>query len=114
MQCPHADASGWMAWLGPCIGPKVFEVGNEVRNAFLLADPRAKRHFLPSHAPGKWLADLPGLAWQHLAALNVQAVFGNNGSDDWCTFSRPERFFSYRRDGRTGRMAATVWLHADE
>ena len=114
MQCPHADASGWMAWLGPCIGPKVFEVGNEVRNAFLLADTQAKRHFLPSHAPGKWLADLPGLARQHLAALNVQAVFGNNGSDDWCTFSRPERFFSYRRDGRTGRMAATVWLHADE
>lgn len=111
-QCPHADAPGWLAWLGPCIGSRAFEVGSEVRDAFLAVDPQAKQHFFASHTPGKWLADLAGLARQHLAALNVRAIFGNDGSDDWCTCSRPERFFSYRRDGRTGRMAAAVWLRA--
>jgi polyphenol oxidase len=99
-----------IAWLGPCIGPKVFEVGDEVRAAFVANDAQAARHFQPHATPGKWLADLPGLARQRLAALGVTQVHGNDGSDAWCTVSNPSRFFSHRRDRVSGRFAAAVWL----
>lgn len=95
-----------LVWLGPAIGPQAFEVGDEVREAFVVADRRAEAAFLPAGPPGKWLADLYLLARQRLSALGVAGIYG--GSQ--CTFSEPDRFFSYRRDGVTGRMASLVWL----
>jgi len=100
-----------IAWLGPCIGPKAFEVGDEVRAAFLTYNPQAEPMF-QAKTPGKWLADLAGLARQRLAALGVSAVFGNDSSAHWCTYSQPSRFFSHRRDGVSGRFAACIWRGA--
>jgi hypothetical protein len=96
-----------MAWLGPAIGPEAFEVGDEVREAFLARDGGSAGHFRP-HADGRWLADLYGLARRRLGARGVTQLSGG----DYCTFSEPERFFSYRRDGITGRMASLVWLQS--
>lgn len=101
-----------LAWLGPCIGPQTFEVGPEVRAAFCAADADAGRHFA-AQPGGKFLAHLPALARQRLAALGVAQVYGNDGSAAWCTVAQPSRFFSHRRDGGasgTGRMAACIWL----
>jgi YfiH family protein len=92
------------AWLGPAISPPHFEVGDEVRAAFVGADDGAATHFTPN-ARGRWQADLVGLARRRLAALGVTDVHGGH----WCTFADRERFFSHRRDGRGGRMAALVW-----
>lgn len=109
-----AGEGGIVAWLGPAIGPLAFEVGDEVRTAFTAADATAVRHFKPAGPPGKWLADLPGLARQRLQAAGVVSVHGNDGSAAWCTVGQPSRFFSHRRDaarlGSTGRFAACVWL----
>ncbi|CAB5707663.1 Laccase domain protein yfiH [Delftia tsuruhatensis] len=118
----EADAAGQggeqvagqtLAWLGPCIGPRHFEVGPEVREAFLSRDAEAARHFQPAHRPGKFLADLAQLARQRLAALGIMAVYGNDGSDGWCTVGNASRFFSHRRDGAalgaSGRFAACIW-----
>ena len=100
-----------IAWIGPCIGPKAFEVGAEVRAAFLAISSEAQRCFRPAATQGKWLADLPALARQRLRTIGVQDVYGNDGSDDWCTVTRASRFFSHRRDrGITGRFAACIWL----
>lgn len=104
------DATEIIAWLGPCIGPQAFEVGPEVKAAFEAHDPQAAACFRPAAAPGKWLADLPALARQRLAALGIKRVYGNDGSRAWCTVSNPSRFFSHRRDGVSGRLAACVWL----
>ncbi len=94
------------AWLGAAIGPAHFEVGADVLAAFdVAADPARARRFTPT-VPGKWRADLPGLARDRLRAAGVERIAGGN----WCTYSDPSRFFSYRRDGITGRMAAAVWL----
>lgn len=102
-----------IAWLGPAIGPSAFEVGDEVRAAFVAADPAAQAHFRAHARPGKWWADLPALARQRLRAADVASVHGNDGSAAWCTVSQPSRFFSHRRDaarlGSTGRFAACVW-----
>lgn len=98
-----------IAWLGPCIGPQAFEVGPEVKAAFEAQDARAAALF-QSHGPGKWLADLAGLARLRLQALGITRIYGNDGSRDWCTVSKPSRFFSHRRDGISGRMAACIWL----
>jgi hypothetical protein len=98
-----------IAWLGPCIGPDQFEVGAEVRHAFVAHDPGASAMFRPQGG-GKWLANLPGLVRLRLAALGVTQIYGNDGSRPWCTVSNPSRFFSYRRDGVCGRMAACIWL----
>jgi purine-nucleoside/S-methyl-5'-thioadenosine phosphorylase / adenosine deaminase len=111
------DAIKTIAWLGPCIGPLVFEVGPEVKAAFEAAQPEAGRLFVPAGA-GKYLADLPALARLRLQALGVTQIYGNDGSAPWCTVSNPSRFFSHRRDasvggngfGTTGRMAACIWL----
>lgn len=94
-----------LAWLGPAIGPAAFEVGDEVRDAFVAASASAGRHFRASES-GRWLADLYGLARDRLAAAGVRQVSGGG----LCTFSDPQRFFSYRRDGVTGRMASLIWL----
>lgn len=98
-----------IAWLGPCIGPQAFEVGAEVRQAFVAVDAGAAQCFQPL-LPDKWLADLPALARRRLAACGVTAVYGNDGSRPWCTVSNPARFFSHRRDRVSGRMAACVWM----
>jgi YfiH family protein len=102
-------ATDLIAWLGPCIGPKAFEVGPEVRAAFLEHSPQAEDAFvaLPS---GKWLAHLPLLARQRLQSLGITRVYGNDGSAPWCTVSNPLRFFSFRRDHVCGRHAACIWL----
>lgn len=108
-----AAAASPLVWLGPCIGPGAFEVGGEVREAFVSVDAGAAACFKALPAAGKYLADLPGLARRRLRALGVTQVFGNDGSDPWCTVHQPSRFFSHRRDaarlGSTGRMAACIW-----
>ncbi|MDZ4361651.1 MAG: peptidoglycan editing factor PgeF [Variovorax sp.] len=107
-----SDAAGegeLMAWLGPCIGPKAFEVGAEVKAAFEAQSPEAASCFTPSAAEGKWLADLPALARQRLRAVGVESLHGNDSGDAWCTVAQPSRFFSHRRDGVSGRFAALVW-----
>jgi polyphenol oxidase len=93
-----------IAWLGPAIGPQKFEVGGEVRDAFLRHDPASAAAFTPKS--GKYLADLSLLARQRLNALGVQRIYGGG----FCTYSDRERFFSYRRDGKTGRMGSFIWL----
>ena len=106
----HAvKATEIIAWLGPCIGPQAFEVGSEVRTAFVQTDPAALACFKPK-GPGKWWANLPGLARQRLQRLGITQIFGNDSQPDWCTVGQASRFFSYRRNGVTGRMAACVWL----
>lgn len=97
-----------LAWLGPAIGPQAFEVGDEVRAAFIAHDPSAAGAFVP-HGAGKWLADIYTLAKQRLANAGVSAVYGGGR----CTVSEAETFFSYRRDGVTGRMASLVWLEGN-
>ncbi|MBV8248116.1 MAG: laccase domain-containing protein [Comamonas sp.] len=109
-------AAHTQAWLGPCIGPEAFEVGAEVREAFLAHEPAAARHFVPGTSEGKYLADLPQLARQRLAAMGISAVYGNDGSQRWCTVSNASSFFSHRRDagrlGSSGRLAACIWRDA--
>lgn len=98
------------AWLGPCIGPQVFEVGPEVVHAFASSgfDPRGLSQPHPEHA-GKWLLNLAGLARQRLQQLGVASIDGNDGSAGWCTVSDATRWFSHRRDRVSGRMAALIW-----
>jgi YfiH family protein len=100
-------------WLGPCIGPTSFEVGPEVREVFKAHDSRAQQMFEPHpHHPAKWLADLAGLARQRLQALAVASVAGNDSTPAWCTVTQHSKFFSYRRDGVTGRFAVCIWRDA--
>jgi YfiH family protein len=94
-----------VAYLGPGIGPGAFEVGPDVRDAFLERDAGAHAAFTP-HAPGKWRADLFLLARRSLQRAGVEEIHGGV----LCTYSDAERFFSYRRDRTTGRMAALIWL----
>lgn len=106
----HADAS-WVAWLGPCIGPESFEVGDDVRQAFVRADAGAMARFRPiPDRCGKWWCDLPGLARDRLQALGVKQIWGNDGSAAWCTHARADLYFSHRRDRVSGRMAAAIFL----
>ena len=95
-----------MAWLGPAIGPDAFEVGEEVREAFMSIIPDAEAAFKPAQQKGKWLGDLYLLAKQRLVAAGVTQIYGG----DYCTFTDDERFYSYRRDGKTGRMASVIWI----
>lgn len=106
MQC---DAGDILAWLGPAIGPQAFEVGGEVREAFVADLPETAAAFAPA-GPGKWRADIYRLARLRLARAGVGAVFGGG----LCTHTDAERFYSYRRDRVTGRMAALVWLAAGQ
>lgn len=99
------------AWLGPCIGPARFEVGVDVLDAFGVHAEQASSFFTPLR-PGKWLADLAGLARDRLLRTGLREgdLGGNDGSAPWCTVTQASRYFSFRRDGSTGRMAALVWL----
>ncbi len=97
-----------LAWLGPAIGPRRFEVGDEVRAAFVARDAEAGTCFRPAGIAEKWLCDLPALARRRLATCGVCDVTGG----DECTVETPDRYFSFRRDGTTGRMATMIWLDA--
>ena len=97
-------ASELLVWLGPAIGPAAFEVGEEVRQAFLHHSSQAEAAFVAT-GEGHWLADIYSLAKQRLTGLGVGFV----GGGEYCTVSDSERFFSYRRDGVTGRMASLIW-----
>lgn len=93
-----------MAWLGPAIGPAAFEVGSEVRDVFVGRDAALAAAFR-AVAHDKWLADIYAIARRQLLTLGVDACYGG----DHCTHSDPDRFYSYRRDGVTGRMATLIW-----
>lgn len=104
----HVPASELMAWLGPAAGPQAYEVGEEVRAALVDRDARADEAFVPTR-PNHWRVDLYALARQRLAAVGVTRVFGGG----LCTISDPQRFYSHRRDGRSGRMATLIWIGPD-
>lgn len=95
-----------LAWMGAAIGPQAFEVGDEVRQVFVGQHPDSAAAFLPHPVPGKWLADIYQLARIRLNHAGVQAIFGGGR----CTFDEAETFYSYRRDGVTGRMATLIWI----
>jgi YfiH family protein len=101
----RTDPAQVLAWLGPAIGPLAYEVGDEVRAAFLAADPAAKVAFVPSR-PGHWRLDLYAIARQRLRARGVTQVSGG----DFCTHAEADRFFSWRRERTLARMAAVIWL----
>ncbi len=98
------DPARLLAWLGPAIGPQHFQVGPEVRQRFLEEQPEAEPAFLPQGE--RWLADIYALARLRLRRQGVTAIHGGR----WCTYRQQELFFSYRRDGVTGRMAGLIWL----
>ncbi|MBU6955309.1 peptidoglycan editing factor PgeF [Hahella sp. HN01] len=96
-----------LVWLGPAISQAAFEVGQEVMDAFVAQEPESATCFIPSSSnAGKWHADLYALARLRLHRLGVAQIFGG----DYCTYTDSGRFFSYRRDGVTGRMASVIWL----
>jgi YfiH family protein len=99
------DPARVLAWLGPAIGPRAFEVGGEVRRAFLDRDPASASAFV-ANRPGHWLADIYALARRRLRAGGVTRIYGGG----LCTYSEPDRFYSFRRDRITGRMASLIWL----
>lgn len=99
------DASTVMAWLGPAIGPRAFEVGEDVYDAFVTRNPDHARAFVPGK-PGKQYADVYALARRELNGCGVTRISGG----DRCTVSESDCFYSYRRDGTTGRMASVIWL----
>ncbi len=104
----RAPAENLVVWLGPAISQEHFEVGDEVRDAFINHD-RSSVHCFTQNARGRWQADLCGLAGQRLHSVGVRQVFGSG----LCTFGAPKQFFSYRRDGQCGRMAAFVARGSD-
>ncbi|MED5503838.1 MAG: peptidoglycan editing factor PgeF [Pseudomonadota bacterium] len=95
-----------MAWLGPAIGPQAFEVGDDVLQAFVDFDSQAHQAFIPRDVEGKWLADMSTLATQRLNKFGITQVFDSG----LCTFQHKEDFYSYRRDGVTGRQATFIWI----
>jgi copper oxidase (laccase) domain-containing protein len=94
------------AWLGPAIGPDVFEVGEEVRSAFVQQDARAAAAFRTGSINGKFIGDLYALARLRLSCVGVHRVDGGGG----CTYTDTARYYSYRRESRCGRMASLIWL----
>jgi YfiH family protein len=102
MQCSPETL---LAWLGPAIGASVFEVGDEVRHAFMQSDSMA-RHAFKAHGKGKWLADIYQLATLRLNHIGLQKIYGGGE----CTYSDPQHFYSYRREAKTGRMASLIWM----
>lgn len=105
LQAMHAPPKEILAWLGPAIGARAYEVGEEVREAFLDEDRTAQSAFTATR-PGHWLLDLYAIARQRLARAGVTRIFGGK----FCTHSERDRFFSFRRDGARERMAALAWL----
>ena len=101
----ESDPQEVVAWLGPAIGPEIFEVGAEVKEAFERGDANAGEAFR-AHKPGKFMADLYALARRRLARAGVRDVYGGG----FCTYQETDRFFSYRRAQRSGRMGAFIWI----
>ncbi|KGQ70762.1 hypothetical protein A1D23_12255 [Chelonobacter oris] len=102
-----AERSQIHAWLGPAIGAGAFQVGQEVRSRFIAQDPQAETAFAADpNQPQKYLCDLYRLARQRLIKCGIRHIYGG----EYCTFTQKERFFSYRRDGKTGRMASLIWF----
>lgn len=102
----HAVPGEVVAWLGPAIGPRAYEVGAEVRDAFLKQDSAADAAFVPSVRSGHWMLDLYAIARQRLRSRGVSRIHGGG----YCTATDKDRFFSYRRDRASERMAAAIWL----
>ena len=104
----EVPGSSLLAWLGPAIGPHAFEVGSEVRAAFIAHDASAASAFQPQGEGWgeRWYANLYQLARQRLAAQGITEVYGG----EYCSYTDSARFYSYRRDGRTGRMATMIWM----
>lgn len=116
MQVRPADI---LVWLGPAIGPDAFEVGDDVRQQFMEKDVNAEGAFKPvAGVSGKWLCNMYALARQRLYAVGVTQIYGAGGHflddenhrEDFCTYTDAARFFSFRRDNITGRMASLIWL----
>jgi polyphenol oxidase len=109
LEAMRAPPASVLAWLGPAIGPRSFEVGADVLDSHCAGDPGAAKCFVP-HRPGKWFGDLYALARRRLARSGVHAIYGGGR----CTYSEPDVFHSYRRDGAsaTGRMATVIWISA--
>ena len=105
VQAMHTAPGELLAWLGPAAGPEKYEIGAEVREAFLAHDPNADSAFVATRE-SHWRVDLYRLARQRLAAVGVTRVHGGG----LCTISDPSRFYSHRRDARTGRMASLIWI----
>lgn len=103
----HAKPSGLQAWLGPAAGPQAYEIGEDVHAAFVGTDPAAAAAFVATR-PGHWRVDLYALARQRLLAAGMRADAIHGGG--LCTISDPDRFFSHRRDRRSGRLATLVWM----
>lgn len=106
LQKMRTPADQVMAWVGPAIGPTAFEVGAEVRAAYIAEREVANVAFVPSARDGKWCCDLAALAEQRLRAARVEKVFLSRR----CTFSEPTEFYSYRREAPGGRMASLIWM----
>jgi YfiH family protein len=104
------DNSKVLAWLGPAIGPQAFEVGDDVRQQFLQKDANAIHAFKPNG--NKWLCDIYMLAKQRLQRSGITQIYGGGVDEDFCTYTDEARFFSYRRDNVTGRMASLIWLES--
>lgn len=105
VQAMNVPPQNLMAWLGPAISREAFEVGEEVRTAFVAAHPQANAAFAAGQ-PGKWFADIYALARIRLNALGITQIYGGSH----CTYRESDKFFSYRRDGVTGRMGTFIWL----
>jgi YfiH family protein len=105
MQVPKSEI---LVWLGPAIGPNAFEVGEEVRAQFIQHDQQATQAFKPHR--DKWLCNMYLIAQQRLKALGVTQIYGGGVNEDFCTYTDEARFFSFRRDNITGRMASLIWL----
>ena len=103
-----APSSEIIVWLGPAIGPQAFEVGPEVKAGFVVMDAAAESAFISTHTD-RYLADIYLLARHRLIAQGVTAIYGGEN----CTFTEKQRFFSFRRDGVTGRMASLIWIAAE-
>ena len=107
MRTPPADV---LAWIGPCAGPARYEVGRNVFDAFVSHDAAAVSAFVATRED-HWLADLPALARRRLTTAGMSMADIHGGT--WCTMSEPDRFFSHRRDGRSGRIATLAWIGLD-
>ena len=102
------ESSQLMAWLGPAIGPNAFEVGAEVREQFMAKDAKAEIAFKKYN--DKYLANIYKIATQRLNSLGITQIYGGGQDEPWCTYTDENHFFSFRRDGLTGRMATLIWL----
>lgn len=101
-----ADPEHTSIWLGPAICQKNYEIGPEVKDAFLATDPKTEAHFLPSEKDNHFYVDLFGIAKLFLKQYGISKIYGG----DYCTFSDSENFFSYRRDKKYGRIATLIWM----